>query len=223
VNILAIDSSSENLSVSVSWRGKVLFDFNRHIKFGASKLVYFIDENLRKYKISLNDIDVFALGQGPGSFTGLRVSFSVIKAFMISLNIPVVCIGSFYSMVYPFSKNHKKVAVISDARRGLVYGATFTLKNNLLQREVKEHLATLEDFVRGKSEYFFITYDEHLYKELSRIDPKINFNQTAVYPRAKYYLEIAQTLAQKKKFIALSDLEPLYLHPKTCQIRKQHV
>ncbi|MCK9574268.1 MAG: tRNA (adenosine(37)-N6)-threonylcarbamoyltransferase complex dimerization subunit type 1 TsaB [Candidatus Omnitrophica bacterium] len=223
MNILAVDSSSENLSIGVFWRGKVLIDFNRKFKFGASSLVYFIDENLRKYKISLNDIDVFAIGQGPGSFTGLRVSFSVIKAFMISLNVPAVGVVSFYSMAYPFINKHNKIAVVSDARRGLVYAATFTVKNSLLQREIKEHLAVLEDFVRDKSEYFFVTYDEYLYKEIQKINPKINFNQTAVYPKAKYYLKIAQTLAQKKKFIALSDLEPLYLHPKTCQIRKQNV
>ncbi|MCK9614736.1 MAG: tRNA (adenosine(37)-N6)-threonylcarbamoyltransferase complex dimerization subunit type 1 TsaB [Candidatus Omnitrophica bacterium] len=223
MNILAIDSSSENLSISLLWRGKILFDFNRHLKFGASQLVYFIDKNLRKHHISLKDIDIFAIGQGPGSFTGLRVSFSVIKAFMISLNVPAVCVGSFYSMVYPFSKGHKKIAVVSDARRGLVYAATFIVRNNLLQRETKEHLAALRDFVRGKSEYFFITCDEHLYKELSGINQEINFSQTVVYPKAKYYLKIAQDLAKKKRFVAIGDLEPLYLHPKTCQIRKKYV
>lgn len=219
MNILAIDSSSENLSISMLWRQKVLFDFNRHFKFGASKLVYFIDKNLSKHNISLNDIDVFAIGQGPGSFTGLRVSFSVIKAFMISLNVPVVSIESFFSMAFPFIKDHKKIAVISDARRGLVYASSFTVKDNLLKREEKASLASLRDFVRGKSEYFFVTYDKHLYKELSEINPEINFNQKVVYPKAKYYLKIAENLAKKKRFIAVGDLEPLYLHPKTCQIR----
>lgn len=220
MNILAVDSSTQNLSLSVLWQGKVLFDFNRHLKFGASKLVYFIDKNIKKHHVNLSGIDVFAIGQGPGSFTGLRVSFSIIKAFMISLNVPAVCIGSFYSMAYPFfTEGHKKIAVISDARRGLIYAATFTVKNNVFQREVKEHLAQLRDFARGKSEYFFISCDEHLYKELSEINPEINFNQTAAYPKAKYYLEIAQGLAEKKKFVALDDLEPLYLHPKTCQVK----
>jgi hypothetical protein len=41
----------------------------------------------------------------------------------------------------------------------------------------------------------------------------------AVYPKAKYFLKIAQDLYKEKRFIAVEDLEPLYLHPKTCQIR----
>ncbi|MDD4183274.1 MAG: tRNA (adenosine(37)-N6)-threonylcarbamoyltransferase complex dimerization subunit type 1 TsaB [Candidatus Omnitrophica bacterium] len=219
MNILAIDSSSENLSISMLNRGNVLFDFNRCLKFGASKLVSFIDGNLRKYHINLDDIDVFALGMGPGSFTGLRASFSVVKAFMIALRKPAVCVESFYSMAYPFIGKHRKIAVISDARRGLVYAATFLSERGLLKKETKTSLTILKDFAHSKSGYFFITYDEHLYRELSEINPKINFNQKTVYPKAKYYLEIAQNLAGKKRFVGIDNLKPLYLHPKTCQVR----
>lgn len=219
MNILAIDSSSENLSVSMLWQGKVLFDFNRRLKFGASKLVSFIDKNFRKHHINLNDVDVFALGAGPGSFTGLRASFSVIKAFMIALKKPAVCIESFYSMAYPFIGEHKKIAVISDARRGLTYAATFLAEGGLLKKEVRPSLVTLRDFARSKLGYFFVTYDEHLYRELFQLNPKINFNQKIVYPKAKYYLEIAQNLAGKKRFADINNLEPLYLHPKTCQVK----
>jgi len=223
MNILAIDSSSENLSISMLCQGRVLFDFNRCLKFGASKLVSFIDGNLRKYNINLDDIDVFALGKGPGSFTGLRASFSVVKAFMVALKKPAVCVESFYSMAYPFIGKHRKIAVISDAKRGLVYAATFLAERGSLKKEAKTSLIALNDFAHNKSGYFFVTYDEHLYKELSELNPKINFNPKIVYPRAKHYLEIAQNLAGKNKFVGIDNLEPLYLHSKTCQIRKNHV
>lgn len=219
MNILAIDSSSENLSISMLNQGKVLFDFNQCLKFGASKLVSFIDINLRKYHINLDAIDVFALGLGPGSFTGLRASFSVVKAFMIALKKPTVCIESFYSMAYPFVRKYGEIAVISDAKRGLVYAASFLAERSVLKKEAKTSLVTLKDFARSKAEYFFVTYDEHLYGQLSELNPKINFNQKIVYPKAKYYLEIAQSLASKKRFVSIENLEPLYLHPKTCQVR----
>ncbi len=219
MNILAVDSSSENLSISMLWQGRVLFDFNRCLKFGASKLISFIDRSLRKHHINLNAIDVFALGMGPGSFTGLRASFSVVKAFMVALKKPAVCVESFYSMAYPFIGEHRKIAVISDARRGLVYATTFLAERGLLKKETKTSLATLKDFVHSKSGYFFVTYDEHLYKELSELNPKISFDPKIVYPRAKHYLEIAQNLAGKKKFVDIDNLEPLYLHPKTCQVK----
>jgi tRNA threonylcarbamoyladenosine biosynthesis protein TsaB len=219
MNILAIDSSSENLSISMLSRGEALFDFNRCLKFGASKLVSFIDTNLRKHHINFDAIDVFALGLGPGSFTGLRASFSVVKALMIVLRKPAVCVESFYSMAYPFAGKYRKIAVISDARKGLVYAASFLVRSSVLNKEGKTSLVKLEDFARSKAEYFFITYDEHLYGQLSELNPKINSNQKIVYPKAKYYLEIAQTLAAKKRFVSIDKLEPLYLHPKTCQVK----
>lgn len=219
MNILAIDSSSENLSISMLSQGKVLFDFNQCLKFGASKLVSFIDINLRKHHTNLDAIDVFALGLGPGSFTGLRASFSVVKAFMIALRKPAVCIESFFSCAYPFAGKYRKIAVISDAKRGLVYAASFLAERSVLKKEAKTSLVTLKDFARSKAEYFFVTYDEHLYGQLSELNPKINFNQKIVYPKAKYYLEIAQSEAYKKRFVSIENLEPLYLHPKTCQVR----
>jgi tRNA threonylcarbamoyladenosine biosynthesis protein TsaB len=221
MNILAVDSSSENLSIALFSQGRVLFNFNRRLKFGSSKLIPFIGKYLRENRFDLNMVDAFAIGRGPGSFTGLRVSFSVIKAFMITMNKPVVCIDSFYSMAYPFAGKYKKIAVISDARRGLVYAATFSAKNNLLKKEEPPKLVALRDFVPDKSGYFFVSGDEHLYGELAKSGSGINFFHKAVYPKTKYYLKIANDLAGRGKFTAVHKLEPLYLHPKTCQIRAQ--
>jgi tRNA A37 threonylcarbamoyladenosine modification protein TsaB len=100
-----------------------------------------------------------------------------------------------------------------------VYAATFLSEGGLLKKETKTSLLTLKDFVHNKSGYFFITYDEHLYEQLRELNPKINFSPKIVYPKAKYYLKIAQDLAREKRFVDVSDLEPLYLHPKTCQVR----
>lgn len=219
MNILAIDSSSENISISVLYKGKVLLDFNRRLRFGASKLVPFIAQVLKKYKLGLNDVDVLVLGAGPGSFTGLRASFSIVKALMIALGKPVLCIESFYSMAYPLRREHKKIAVISDARRGLIYAASFTVKDGLLKKEGKTILSPLGDFVKEHAEYFFVTYDEHLCGQLAQANRRIKFSQKPVYPKAKYYLEAAVALARKGKFTDIGNLEPLYLHAKTCQIR----
>ncbi len=219
MNILAIDSSSENLSIALFSQGRVLFDFNRRLKFGSSKLIPFIGKYLRGRRFDLNMVDAFAIGRGPGSFTGLRVSFSVIKAFMITLNKPAVCIDSFYSMAYPFTGKYKKIAVISDARRGLVYAATFSVKNNLLRKEEPPKLVALSDFVPNKPGYFFVSGDEHLCGELAELGRNVNFFHKAVYPKARYYLKIANDLVGGGKFTAVNKLEPLYLHPKTCQIR----
>lgn len=221
MNILAVDSSSENLSMSMLSQGKILFDFNRRLRFCASKLVPFLKNNLAKHRMNIKNIDIFAIGRGPGSFTGLRVSFSAIKAFMLVFKKPVVCVDSFYSIAYPFKHLHKKIAVISDARRNLIYAASFHVKSGVLLKEKKEKLVELRDFVLENPDYFYVTYDTDLYKKLHDINSAIKIHKTAVYPKAKYFLEVAQDLYKKRKSTKIEELEPLYLHPKTCQIRIQ--
>lgn len=49
-----------------------------------------IEEILNKLSISLDDIEGIAVFKGPGSFTGLRIGFSVANALAYSLNVPVV-------------------------------------------------------------------------------------------------------------------------------------
>ncbi len=218
-NILAIDSSSENLSLSVLRGDKMLFRFNRKFDFCASQIVYFIDKNFKRYNFDIKDIDLFVVGRGPGSFTGLRVSYSVVKAFMLSLGKPAIAIGSFYSMAYPYLQKYPKVAVVADARRGLIYAASFKLKNNTPFKEETEKLTELNNFVHGRKDYFFVTYDQNILDALSKIRPRVRFNKIPVYPNARYYLDQACVLYKKKHFFSLKQLEPLYLHPKTCQIR----
>jgi tRNA threonylcarbamoyl adenosine modification protein YeaZ len=220
MNILAVDSSSQNLSFTCFSKGKVLFGFNRRYSFGASKLISFLDKNFKKFHINLKDIDVFAIGYGPGSFTGLRISFSIVKAFALALRKPAVTIESAYLMAYPFIKTHKKIAVISDAKRNLIYASTFTVKNGELRKEQKERLITLEDFARGKKDYFFVTYDMDLYKLFSNPGIRPDLCPEAVYPNTRYALGAIENMYKKRKFVNMDKLEPLYLHPKTCQIRK---
>lgn len=45
---------------------------------------------LEANKIELSDIEAIAVYEGPGSFTGLRIGFSVANAFANSLDVPII-------------------------------------------------------------------------------------------------------------------------------------
>ncbi len=83
MNILAFDTSSSVLSVALkTGKSKVsearLTGFFQH----AENLLPLIAKLLKKHKISLSKINLFLIGRGPGSFTGLRVSFATLKGFL---------------------------------------------------------------------------------------------------------------------------------------------
>ncbi|MBP7088834.1 MAG: tRNA (adenosine(37)-N6)-threonylcarbamoyltransferase complex dimerization subunit type 1 TsaB [Candidatus Omnitrophica bacterium] len=218
-NILAIDISSSNLSVCLARNGTVVFDFNRQLKFAASRLPSVIKKSLEKAGSPLEDIDTFIIGSGPGSFTGLRVSFSIFKAFMISLRKEFYSLSSFYSCAWPYRRKYEEIAVIADAKKDLIYFSCFRSKNGLLQKTGSEKLVSLEELPQNKDDYLFITYDLYLREKILNLFPKIRFLEKAVYPQARYLIEAVKTL-KISKVTKVSELKPLYLHPETCQIKK---
>ena len=219
MNLLGFDASSANLSLSIMKKGRIVYDFNRRLKFGASKLITYIDKALKATSLKLKDFDAFVVGAGPGSFTGLRISHSIIKALSYSTNRPIITIGSFFACAYLFCQKLERIAVIADARRNLIYFSSFKCKNNKLKREVREKLISLEELTN--KDFTFITYDQHLRKQILQNNSRINFYSKDIYPKARHLLELAKEKYNKSEFVAVEKLEPLYIHPKTCQIRKK--
>lgn len=211
MNLLAIDASSSNISIAVTWRGRVAVDFNRRQTFGASGIVSLLNKILKKKKIPLDGFDTFVIGRGPGSFTGLRISYSVVKAFAVALGKPVIEVSSFYSMAQPFMAAHDKIAVITDARRGLVYSAFFVGG----RMRGREKLTSFSEALGGKPDYFLVTYDA------SVRDKGRNFYPRDVYPCARLLLSPAQRCYNNGQFSKVGGMGPLYLHPKDCQVRKK--
>ncbi len=221
MNILAVDASSENLSLYIRKGADKEIDFNRRIKFGASQLISFVDQNLKKLKLNLSDIDVFVIGSGPGSFTGLRISFSIVKAFMLATKKPAITISSFYSCAHPFKNKAKRIAVIADARRGLIYLASFKCQGDNLVKEAKAKLVTWDQLKKVDGDYLFITYDLNLRRQILGLNSQPSIYSQDVYPRAKYLMPLAEIYYNKEKFTSLEKLRPLYLHSKAPQVRRK--
>lgn len=221
VNFLAVDATSENLSLYIRYGKDKEININRRLKFGASQLISYIDKNLKKAKIDLSTIDAFIIGSGPGSFTGLRISFSVIKAFMMAKEKPAIAIPSFYSCAYPLRNKASNLAVVSDARRGLIYLSCFKAKNGNLTKKGRERLITLDELIKKGKDYLLISYDSHLREKVISLGPRLDFYPKDIYPKAKYLMPLGELYYNRGKFTPLEKLNPLYLHPKTCQIRRK--
>lgn len=101
MKILCIDTSSKLCSVAI------LEDFNLINKLEldnglthSETLMPLIKKLLIESNLSLNDIDLLVSDIGPGSFTGIRIGVSTVKAFSDSLNIPCVGISSLEVLAY---------------------------------------------------------------------------------------------------------------------------
>lgn len=89
--ILTINTGSENNSIALYKPSKIEDEIVwQSYKTQSQELLPKIDKLLKSNKVKLSDLKAIAVYQGPGSYTGLRVGFSVANALAWSLDIPVI-------------------------------------------------------------------------------------------------------------------------------------
>ena len=100
MNILAIDTTTKKASVSVKTNNCIYNDSIQNEITHSEKLLPLIDKVLTKSKLTLKDITMLACINGPGSFTGIRIGLSTIKAFSQVQNINIFSINSLELLAY---------------------------------------------------------------------------------------------------------------------------
>ena len=106
MKLLALETSSPLASICILVDGEILFEAQSSKPRFHSQWVHgALSEALNASKLSLSEIDCFALGKGPGRFTGLRVAGSVMKTFGFLFQKPLVAVDSLSLLLYPLRKN----------------------------------------------------------------------------------------------------------------------
>src|SRR5437667_7623274 len=131
MNLLAIDTSTDFCSVAAS-RGEALF--SRHERAGqrqAEMILGMVDEVLAEARIELAQIHGIAYGQGPGSFTGLRIAAGVTQGLALARGIGVIGVGSLLALSEEAAEEAaqeaggSRIIACLDADNGGVYQAAY--------------------------------------------------------------------------------------------------
>ncbi len=96
----------------------------------SETMLHMIENLLRNAKCTVDDIDMFAVSAGPGSFTGVRIGVSIIKGLAFAKNKPCVPVSALHALaenLRPLAVLHKTfyACPVMDARRGQLYQALF--------------------------------------------------------------------------------------------------
>ena len=131
MKILSIDTSSKICSVAVLEDNNVIIEKNINDSLTHSqKLMPMIDNILNELNMKLTDFDLFSCSVGPGSFTGVRIGFSTVKAFCDVTNVPVTSVSSLEGLAYNtlssnIESNSTIVCSLIDAKNDNVYCGVF--------------------------------------------------------------------------------------------------
>lgn len=123
MNILALDTSTEYCSVALTG-GDVVHARMAHAGQSHSEMLLgMVDAVLVAGNLRLADLDGIAYGQGPGSFTGLRIACAVAQGLAFAEALPVLGIGTLEAMAVACGE--ARVVCCLDARMREVYHAAF--------------------------------------------------------------------------------------------------
>jgi tRNA threonylcarbamoyladenosine biosynthesis protein TsaB len=123
MNLLAIDTSTDSCSVAAS-RGPELFSRREPAaQRQAERVLGMVEELLAEARLALGQIEGIAYGEGPGSFTGLRIAAGVTQGLAFARGIGVVGVGSLLALAEEAAG--EKVVACLDAHMGEVYHAAY--------------------------------------------------------------------------------------------------
>jgi tRNA threonylcarbamoyladenosine biosynthesis protein TsaB len=125
-NILALDTSTPRAAVAIATAAGAVHTARpdpeaRH----GRNLVPAVRDLLRRAGLAPGAIDVYAVGLGPGSYTGLRIGLTAAKVLAYASGRPLVGFDSLEAVARNAPGDALRVAVVADAQRGDLYAADF--------------------------------------------------------------------------------------------------
>ena len=112
-----------------------------------------VSDLLRNSGITTEDIDLFAVANGPGSFTGLRIGISAVKGMAFAVSKPCAAVSTLEAMAYNVAMCDGIVCASIDARCNQVYTATFLNDNGTVTRLTDEECLKADELAARLSEY----------------------------------------------------------------------
>ena len=189
MKLLALDTTSAVATAALFLDGVCLLEREADSsKKHAETVLPLIDRLLEETKVSIREIDLFAVDIGPGSFTGVRIGVSLVNAMAFALERKVVPVDSLLALYEAEGERKLPSACVLDARNGNGYAALYRAGETLAATSAVE----IEPFLASLPQGAVIIGDA---------------GEQKTFPRAKAVGLAALSLMQT----ARDSVEPLYL------------
>jgi len=152
MNLLALDTSTEWMSVAVQRRG-VALPWQVTQTGGAQSSTHLIPQIqalMAQAELQFEQLDAVVFGAGPGSFTGLRTACSVAQGLAFGAGVPVLPVDTLLAVaedarVQLSAAEGVSVTALLDARMDEIYAASYEFKSGLWRMHQGYRLIKPED------------------------------------------------------------------------------
>ncbi|HEX4781932.1 MAG TPA: tRNA (adenosine(37)-N6)-threonylcarbamoyltransferase complex dimerization subunit type 1 TsaB [Usitatibacter sp.] len=214
MNLLAVETSTELCSVALL-RGEELFveealAENRH----SEMLVPMVAKALARAHLAATQMDAFAFGQGPGSFTGIRIACGLVQGMAFAAHRPVVPVPSLLALAH--QTRERRVVAAFDARMGEAYLAAYARNGEDWDEVIAPRLADAQGVPPLPGRSWTATgsgFDAHSWLRDAYREP-VSMRVEGDLPRAGAVARIAARRFARGAAVAAEHAAPLYLRDK---------
>lgn len=223
MKILAIDSTAIVASVALCDDDKLIAIYtvnngNTH----SETLLPMIESILKQAKLNASDIGLFAVSNGPGSFTGVRIGCATAKGLAFGREVPCIGVSTLESLAYNLKGTDGIICPVMNARRNQVYNALFHFEGDKLVRlcpdraiavkELAEELETNEEY---KNEKIYLTGDGIDITAPAISENRLGYTHPMMAHQNAYSVAMCALEAYRSKsgIVSDSELAPTYLRP----------
>lgn len=219
LTILAVDSSAKAASAAILRDSKILGEFFVNSGFThCETLLPMIDDMLRRCRISMGEVDCFAVSTGPGSFTGIRIGVCTIKGLAAPRGVPCIGVSTLEAAAMGVTDMEGIACCVMDARRDQFYNALFSVHGGKVNRLCEDRAVSadiLQTELQNFKEPVILVGDgaELCYNNMQNIR---NVGIASVSSRLQRAAGVAMVAADKAKIgqtVSPEKLVPVYLRP----------
>lgn len=210
--ILAIETATSACSAAITVNGQTtqLLEVGNNIH--SKLLLQMVSDLLQQAEVEVSQLNAVAVGQGPGSFTGLRIGVGVAQGIAYGAGCPMIGISSLDALANQATKGRVIAAV--DARMGEVYWCEYELQS--------EQLLRISSLQVSKPELIESDFEDEIqilgnaWKEYEdQFSPSLKSRAKIVdeqkFPQASSLLVLAERAYQQGELISPIDFAPEYV------------
>jgi tRNA threonylcarbamoyladenosine biosynthesis protein TsaB len=221
-NILAFDTATENLSVSVYSKGKFASMHEVKPRQHGALLLKWIESLLEQLDLSMSDIDYLVFGRGPGAFTGVRIACGVAQGLSFGAQVPVIAVSSLLAMAYQHLKTSGYAFAAIDARMEQVYCAAYSLDERGLKNTMEEQVVSPENLSQLANGEHYVAQGTGAIAYQSQIQSSTGitqFSEVPVFPCAQSMIELVLDDVVDE-VIKPADIQAVYLRDDVAKKKK---
>jgi len=225
VKLLALDTSSVACTVALQQDDRIIERHEEQPREHTRLLVPMIRSLLEEAQTKIGELDAIVLGNGPGSFIGMRIAASVAQGLAFASGINIVPVSSLAAVAAQVLAEHDatEVAVTQDAHMNEAYLGIYACDNNgctkhLIAERIHAQAAISEldhsiDGRRFAAGFGWSRYPALLEHNRGRIDQVVDI----LHPRARYLLNFGAEAIEAGESIIPAEVVPAYLRQKVAQ------